>query len=271
MTALRGGLRGTVTARQMTAVITRELRSRFVGDPLGYGWAYLTPLAWIAVIYAVFHILGRTSPVDADIGSFILTGIMPYLAFRYQVSSVLRAKTAYRSVMTLPDVSPSTIYAAIIALEFYNILIIYLALLLGNFMVFDALHMANPLGAFWGFLLASGVGGAFGYLLVSLGGNGASVTRATAIVLRPMFYLSAVFYTANELPLDWQKWLAWNPVLHTIELMRSGVFLDYRSEVANGWVPVVFILLCVGIGRWFGARRPADTADGSGEPGMALE
>lgn len=271
MTAARGSMSGTTTVRQMTAVITRELRSRFVGDPLGYGWAYLTPLAWIAVIYAVFHILGRTSPVDADIGSFILTGIMPYLAFRYQVSSVLRAKTAYRSVMTLPNVAPSTIYAGIIALEYYNILIIYLALLLCNFMLFGALHMADPLGAFWGFSLASGVGGAFGYLLVNLGGHGASVTRATAIILRPMFYLSAVFYTANELPLDWQKWLVWNPVLHAIELMRTGVFLDYQSEVARAWVPMLFILLCLGIGHWFGARASSDDADGAGEPSAALD
>ncbi|HWJ70590.1 MAG TPA: ABC transporter permease [Sphingobium sp.] len=253
---------------QIVAVMTRELRSRFVGDPLGYGWAYLTPLAWIAVIYAVFHILGRTSPVDADIGSFILSGIMPYLAFRYQVSSVLRAKTAYRSVMALPAMSPATIYAGIISLEFYNILIIYLALLLSNYMVFGALHLADPLAVFWGFLLASGVGGALGYALASLGSSGPSLTRATAIILRPMFYLSAVFYTANELPREWQAWLAWNPVLHAIELMRTGIFLDYDSDIATGWVPVVFILLCLGIGRWFGARSCVGAAD---EPATALD
>ena len=265
---VRSAIGGSPRARQIVAVITRELGSRFVGDPLGYGWAYLTPLAWIAVIYAVFHILGRTSPVDADIGSFILSGIMPYLAFRYQVSSVLRAKTAYRSVMALPNVAPATIYAGIVSLEFYNVLIIYLALLFCNFMLFGALHLANPLEVFWGFLLASGVGGALGYALVSVGGSGSSLTRATAIILRPMFYLSAVFYTANELPRDWQAWLVWNPVLHAIELMRSGIFLDYESEIASGWVPVVFILLCLGGGRWFGSRPSAGAVD---EPAAALD
>lgn len=258
----------TPVARQIGAVITRELRARFVGDPLGYGWAYLTPLAWIAVIYAVFHILGRTSPVDADIGSFILSGIMPYLAFRYQVSSVLRAKTAYRSVMALPNVSADTVYAGIIGLEFYNALIIYLLLLAANFMLFGALYMTSPLQLFWGFLLASGVGAALGYMLARLGGSGSSLTRATAVILRPMFYLSAVFYTVNEVPRDWQQWLAWNPVLHAIELVRSGAFLDYRSEIATGWVPVIFILLCVGAGRWLGARPSAGPADA---PAMALE
>lgn len=259
---VRGPVRGIV------AVVTRELGSRFVGDPLGYGWAYLTPLAWIAVIYAVFSILGRTSPVDADIGSFILSGIMPYLAFRYQVSSVLRAKTAYRSVMALPNVAPETIYAGIVGLEFYNTLIIYLALLLGNFMLFGALHLANPLEVFWGFLLASGVGGALGYLLVSVAGNGSSLMRVTAVVLRPMFYLSAVFYTANELPHDWRAWLVWNPVLHAIELMRSGVFLDYQSEIATGWVPLAFIVLCLGAGYLCGSAPAAGAAD---EPAAALD
>lgn len=248
-------------ASQVTAIITREVRSRFVGDPLGYGWAYLTPLAWIAVIYVVFHILGRTSPVDADIGSFILSGIMPYLAFRYQVSSTLRAKTAYRSVMALPGIAPETIYTAIAALEFYNALIIYLVLLLGNFLLFGALHLNDPLEILLGFLLASSTGGALGYAIASVGGSGSSMMRATAVALRPMFYLSAVFYTANELPREWQAWLAWNPLLHAIELMRSGAFLDYRSEIASGWVPAGFIILCLAIGR-FGARPVAGEAAG---------
>ncbi|HEY1145218.1 MAG TPA: ABC transporter permease, partial [Allosphingosinicella sp.] len=121
----------------------------------------------------------------------------------------------------------------------------------------------------WGFLLASGVGGAFGYALASLGGSGSSLTRASAIILRPMFYLSAVFYTANELPLDWQEWLAWNPVLHAIEVMRSGIFLDYESEIANGWVPVVFILRCWGAGLRFGSRPAA--AGAADEPAAALD
>lgn len=251
-------------ASQIAAIIAREFRSRFVGDPLGYGWAYLTPLAWIAVIYGAFHLLGRTSPIDADIGSFILTGIMPYLAFRYQVSSILRAKTAYRNVMALPNVAPETVYAAIALLEFYNALIIFIVLFLANFLIFGAFHMDRPVEVLWGFLLASASGGALGYAIASVGGGGASLARATAVALRPAFYLSAVFYTANELPREWQEWLVWNPILHANELVRTGAFLDYESEIATSWVPIVFIVLCLVAGQALGSRPSAGAADDTG-------
>lgn len=251
-------------SQQIRAIIAREIGSRFTGDPLGYGWAYLTPLAWIAVIYGVFHILGRSSPIDADVGSFILSGIMPYLAFRYQVSSVLRSKSAYRHVMALPTVTPEAVYLAIIALEFYNCLIIYLVLLSANFLLFGEFHMADPLRVLLGFALASGAGGALGFAIASIGGGASSLQRAAAVALRPMFYLSAVFYTANELPQSWLTWLSWNPLLHAIEFMRSGSFVAYESHVANGWVPVAFIIVCVVLGR--ALSSPAGPAGETASP-----
>lgn len=248
---------------RVAAVIAREIGSRFTGDPLGYGWAYLTPLAWIAVIYATFQILGRTTPLDADIGSFILSGIMPYLAFRYQVSSVLRAKNAYRAAMTLPTVTPETVYFSIAVLEYYNSLIIYLVLLLLNYLLFGHFYMDDPLLALWGFTLASATGAALGYALASLDVGASTLMRIASTALRPMFYLSAVFYTADELPQSWLAWLAWNPLLHAIELTRSGSFADYQSRVATGWLPLVFIVACLAVGLVLSAR-PAGAGTGSG-------
>ena len=250
-------------ANRVAAVIAREIGSRFTGDPLGYGWAYLTPLAWIAVIYVTFQVLGRSTPLDADAGSFILSGIMPYLAFRYQVSSVLRAKTVYRAVMTLPSVTPETVYFSIAVLEYYNSLIIYLVLMLLNFLLFGYFYMDNPLQVFWGFTLASAAGAALGYAMAGLDVGASTMMRISSTALRPLFYLSAVFYTADELPQSWLNWLGWNPLLHAIELMRSGSFGDYESRVATAWLPLTFIVVCLAIGQVLSAR-PASA--GSAEP-----
>lgn len=243
--------------RHVGAVIAREIGSRFTGDPLGYGWAYLTPLAWIAVIYVVFVVLGRTTPLDADVGSFILSGIMPYLAFRYQVSSVLRAKSTYRAVMTLPSVTPETVYFSIIVLEYYNSLTIYLALLLLNYLLFGHFYVDDPLRVLWGFTLASATGAALGYALAGINTSASTLLRISSTALRPLFYLSAVFYTADELPQSWLDWLSWNPLLHAVEIVRSGSFGDYESRVASGLMPITFIVLCLLLGWFLSARASA--------------
>lgn len=250
-------------ANHVAAIIAREIGSRFAGDLLGYGWAYVTPLAWIAIIYIVFQVLGRSIPLDADAGSFILSGIMPYLTFRYQISSVLRAKNSYRAVMTLPTVSPETVYFPIAVLEYYNSLIIYLVLLFLNFLLFGYFYMDSPLTVLWGFTVASATGASFAYMLAGIKVGASTLLRIVSTVLRPLFYLSAVFYTADELPQSWLTWLSWNPLLHAIELVRTGSFGDYQSRVASSLYPLAFIAICTAIG-WALSARPS--AMGSAEP-----
>ncbi|RYD25722.1 MAG: hypothetical protein EOP89_08585, partial [Lysobacteraceae bacterium] len=50
-------------------LIAREVRTRYTGDKLGYAWTYVTPLAWIAVIFASYTLTGRTPSIDTDLFS----------------------------------------------------------------------------------------------------------------------------------------------------------------------------------------------------------
>ena len=233
---------------RMQAIIVREVRSRFTGDVLGYAWAYLTPLAWVGIIYFIFSFMGRRSPIDTDVLSFILSGVIPYIAFRFTITAVLRARTAYRHIMALSTVSPQLVYAAIAILELYNALAIYALFLAANYLIFGRFEMADPLLALLGFSLAWGSGAAFGYAAVRLSAISEVAARITPTLLRPLFYISAVFYTANEMPVSVVEWLAWNPLLHAIELTRSGLFLAYESHVASPWVPILFIGLALAVG-----------------------
>lgn len=62
--------------------------------------------------------------------------------------------------------------------------------------------------------------------------------RMVPIVLRPMFWISGIFFTAPELPSGLLPYLHWNPLLHAIEITRSGVFLDYTTDFADAAVPL---------------------------------
>lgn len=235
--------------RTVGAVIVREMQSRYTGDTLGYGWAYVTPLAWVALIYGTFTILGRLSPIDTDLGSFVLSGVMPYLALRYQVNAALRVKSSYRHVLQLPGVAPAPIYLGIALLEFANALVIY-ALLLGlNLWISGHFEVHHVVPWFAGFAAASGCGAALGYAASANHVRADSASRIMAVVLRPLLYISPVFYVAEELPAEVVWLIRWNPLLHAIEVLRTGAFHSYHTHHGTLVVPLAFMVCCVVAGR----------------------
>ena len=236
------------TINVLQAVVCREIKSRYAGDAVGYFWVYATPLAWIAVIYSAFVLLGRRVPTDTDTISFILSGIIPYMAFRFGISGVIRARSSYRQVVETMGVDRNLVYLGVSVVEGYNILLLYAVLLAANMLAFGKLELDNLLAALSGMLLACVLGASFGYAVVAFSSKSEVLVRSVPVVLRPMFYISGVFYTANELPSFLAAALAWNPLFHVIEYMRTGLFLSYESEFAIVAYPLLLSMLFISVG-----------------------
>lgn len=249
---------------QVLAIIAREVRSRYTGDRLGYLWTYLTPLAWVAIVYFVFIFFGSRIPIDTDILSFILSGIIPYATFRYVINAFIRARVAFRQVVALGTTSKATVYTAVAITETYNGLFVSLGLLVFNYLMFGYFEMHDVLTAFWGFGLAAGIGAAFGYMMVGLGNYSEAFPRSQGIVLRPMFYISGIFYIANELPLNVREILSWNPLFHAIEILREGMFAGYESVMATPVVPLTWIVVMSAIGLVAQYRSGTEPGDDTG-------
>ena len=45
--------------------------------------------------------------------------------------------------------------------------------------------------------------------------------------MRPMWFISGIFFSLNAVPQKFLPWLSWNPILQAIELSRSAFSLDY--------------------------------------------
>lgn len=230
-------------------LVVREIRTRYTGDWLGYAWTYITPLAWIGVIYATYHYTGRTPSIDTDLFSFVVAGILPYKVFRYTIAAMMRARTSTQQLRAMTGTTLEPILLAIALVEFYNALLIFLALYGFNWVAFGKAELADPLLALLGFTLAWGIGASAGYLVVMLSFRSPAVPRLVPTVLRPVFFLSGVFFTANELPTRLANILQYNPLLDVIEIFRMGIFHNYTSRYLDVATPVVFVAACLAGGR----------------------
>jgi ABC-type polysaccharide/polyol phosphate export permease len=239
------------------ALAKRDLQSRFGANWLGYAWTYVAPLAWIGATYLAFYLFGRMSPVYTDTITFIISGLIPYAAFRYAVTAIGRTNTSIRGLLIFPAVQHEHAVAATAMIEFANIFVIFGVVALVNYLVFGNGELANPFEFVWGMSLAWGLGVGYSYLFTALSRDNPTIAQVGQVLLRPTFFLSGIFFTANELPGPMLSVLTWNPLLHAVEIARDGMLFHYQSRVASSAYVVAWIaaLLTAGAIASF-SRRP---------------
>jgi len=246
---------------RLVALILREKSTRFAGGALSSLWAYVTPVGWIVLVVLAFGWLGRTIPILAPMPVFVAAGILPYAMFRQVITSLMRTVISNRHLLYLQPITTGDILLASGLLEMIN-MIVTSTVIFGALWLFlgaDAPH--DPLRAIWGMALAWALGAGFGRLAAVLGVWSDTLYRSIPLLLRPMFWISGVFFTASELGGMALASLSWNPLFHAIETLREGLFLGYVSPLGDSWYPlsvaVGFYLLSLVIERWIEAGRLA--------------
>ena len=192
------------TFNRILILMQRERQTRFVGGGLGYLWAYITPVVWITFIVGLFIILERAAPIHVGLEIFVATGILPYVFFRQTVTSMSRSMTANRYMLYFPNVTRDDILWATILLEGFNLLMSAVLIFGGVTIIFGAKLPASVPEVLFGlsliWMMAFGIGRfvAFGAQISD------TFARFVPLVLRPFFWLSGIFYIADELP-GWHK------------------------------------------------------------------
>lgn len=225
----------------VVALARREFRSRFGENALGYAWTFVAPLVWIAATYFAFQFFARTSPVFTDTITFIISGLIPYAAFRYVINAIGRATMTVRGLLIFPNVTEAHAIATAAMIEFANIFVVYALVALVNYATFGNAEMYNPLQFLAGVSLAWSLGVGYAYLFTVLARINPTFAQVAQILLRPAFFISGVFFTANELPERLLNVLWWNPLLHAIEIARDGMLFHYDSRVASPQYVVLWV------------------------------
>ena len=229
--------------QRIGALIRRDRATRFSGGAIGYIWAYLTPVAFIFMIVVSFWMLQRRPPINVATELFVATGILPYVLFRQTISAMVRTVISNRYMLYFQPVSISELLLASALLELLNLIVTVVLIFSLIMIIFDSNGPADTLGVITGFVIAWAIGVGFGRFVSTLGQWSDTLARMIPLVLRPMFWISGIFFTATELPNSAINILWYNPLFHAIELVREGFFLGYESPISSIWYPSAFALV----------------------------
>jgi capsular polysaccharide transport system permease protein len=214
--------------RVIGALILRETRTRFGASRVGYVWALLEPIVHIAVLSIVYMAFLRRTPIGTSLSLFFITGIIPYFLYDKTAQRLSGAINANRALLHLALVKNLDVILARALLELATILIV-LGLLLTTLYALDQmvnvflqpLIIAQSILLLW--LLGLGIG-SINAVLNSLIKSWDTVFK---MVTRPLYLLSGVFFMIERVPPPFGTYLRYNPLVHGIELFRSGFFPGY--------------------------------------------
>jgi capsular polysaccharide transport system permease protein len=231
------------------ALVLRETRTRFGAHQLGYLWAVIEPALWIATFYAMYAIAGREAPVGMDLVSFLLTGLLPYSLFSAVTNQVSQSINGNKALLFYPQVRTLDIVAARAILEGVTYAAVFFLFVLAHALFVQQWPTVDDaLITIFGFALATGMGVALGLVFCSLEVLTSAAGRVRGPLLRPLFWCSGLFYTANGLPTNVRDIFLYNPMLHVIEIVRDGWFPSYQARHASAGYAITWMLCLLVLG-----------------------
>jgi capsular polysaccharide transport system permease protein len=234
---------GAITQlRVVHALILRETRTRFGMHRLGYIWALLEPIIWIMTFYGLYTIGGRVAPNGMDIIAFLATGIVTYEVFAKTADRGAAAIAANKAMLFYPHVHPLDLSISRAALEISTYVTVFLILVGTHALVIQSWSIDSALRTAMGLGLAGLLGASLGLLFCSLAVVATVVDRIRGPLMRPLFWVSGLFFTANGLPSDVRKAMLYNPVMHCIEIVRDGWFPSYHADYASANYVLLWVI-----------------------------
>lgn len=211
------------------ALFMREIKTRFGKYRLGYLWAVLEPAAHLMVMVGIFgYAMHRTMP-DISFPVFLVNGIIPFFIFSNITNRCINAIEANQGLFNYRPVKPIDTVISRAALEISIHIFVYILLMLLLWCVGESFSIQNVLvlALSWFFLAVLSCG--IGLVFMTISNLHPETEKFLPIIIKPLYFISAVMFPLHVVPKDYWPLLTWNPIVHVIELSRESIVKGYDS------------------------------------------
>ncbi len=238
-----------VQFRVLWALMLRETKTRYGRMRMGYLWALVEPMIFVAIFFILFTLGGRTLVSGMPLMPFLITGASTFILFRDSMQTSIFAINSNKTLLTFPQVTVFDLVLARVLLEIATHYTAAILLILGVAYFTGPVQIENPLIVTAWFFSAGMLGFGGGLAFGSLAALFPTVQQLIpSFVLRPMFFISGLFFTAEMAPEGVRDLALINPLLQITELVRSAFFIEFESEYAVPSYVILFLLSVVLVG-----------------------
>ncbi|MBO1254151.1 ABC transporter permease [Alteromonas sp. 5E99-2] len=226
------------------ALFVREIRIGF-NDRLGLSWAIVQPVLFILVLSTLRGKLDGGSTHGIPTFLFMSYGLVLMQLFLQTFSaasnSIKRAKPlfAFRQVQPISAVVASGIFELFVKLVVAFCLYMFIYFIDMDFEMKDPLFAITIFIEIWFLSLSLGLIFGVANLFVP------EIKKLETMLTRPLFFISGVFFSLQDIPKEYWYLLDWNPILHGIELIRFASYDSYGKVGVSSYYLFICVLVSV--------------------------
>lgn len=221
------------TARTIFALMLREMSTTYGRTSLGYLWVLLEPVGGIFLLTLVFSLTFRAPPMGTNFALFYASGILPFMSYLGLSNKIATAMRFSQPLLFYPGVTfVDAILARLILNALTDMMVMFVVLsgIIIGMNVDVILRVPDLLlGVAMTFALATGIGTLNCFLLSTF----PVWERTWAILNRPLLIVSCVLFTLESVPMPYQEWLSWNPLVQVIGQVRRGIYPTYDADYVS--------------------------------------
>ena len=243
--------------RRLLWVMTkRELATRYAGSAIGAVWAYIQPILTIGAYFLVFDLVFTMRMSEGAgttrVGTYLVVGALPWLAFCESVSRGASSLLDAAGVLQKNALAP-TLFVTKSVLASWVVFAPLLLLLALIYIPINGLHLA--LLAFPVLLLVQCVlVWLIAHVLAILAAAVRDVIQVLAFGLSVGIYLSPILFPLSLFPKDWQWVLFANPMTALVigyqDVLLKGTWPSATVWwVSGSWLLIIALVLNVLIQR----------------------
>ncbi|GEO85693.1 MULTISPECIES: ABC transporter permease [Alphaproteobacteria] len=231
--------------RIVSALLIREMSTRFGNKPGGYIWALLDPVAHVLMLTIIFQGIAHLPPLGTSFTLFFATGYVGFYFYQGTTNYLDDALKANKALLSYPNVAPIDTLVARLFLQLGTMAMVAV-IVLGT--IISTLHL--PLTIDWAAILSAVLAAALLAFGVSLANTvlflrSPLYEKLYQIAMKPSFMLSGVFFLPDALPHPFQDIITLNPVIHIVALFRKGFYAEYRATALDLNYLMGFIFICL--------------------------
>jgi ABC-type polysaccharide/polyol phosphate export permease len=233
-------------------LVSRDLRSRYIGSYLGLFWSVLNPLIQLALYTVVFsYILGIRFEREASVGNFaiyLFCALLPWTAIQESTSRsavcFLEHSNLIKKMRFSLESLPFSLVVSSLIHQLIGILVFSVVLVISGTLSFQTLPFLIPL-LLVQMVMMVGMAMIFACLNVFF----RDVVQVMNVLFMMLFWGTPIVYPRSMVPDNWLHWiLDLNPFTHMVEAFRFA-FLGVPVEPVGVVYWLIFSLIIFFFGR----------------------
>jgi len=227
------------------AIFLREIKSQGT-DKIGLVWSVFSPLIMIAGMTAMRTFMsggGDTHGIPTAL--FIVLGMLLIQLFLTVFGKTSGAIQKNKPLYAFRQVQPISSVIAIAGFELMVKIFVILIITVIAFVMKIEFSLNDPIriifNIFQVWLIAVSLGLIFGLATCYV----PEIKKLQQLITRPIFFISGIFFSLQDISSEYWHYLDWNPLLHAVELNRYAAYPSYGHAGVSNFYLNIFTLCCV--------------------------